>query len=103
MKGEMFKPTKANIILTIILVIIFVPSLSIDNGVRCIRAPCDADMTASILIYLLALIGGGSFIYEVFYLNLIIGIIASYIVSCIIIHVYEKTKKKKKIRKKKKK
>jgi len=94
---KFFKPTKAKIITAIIILIIFVPFIIYDNGTRCFMAPCPSSSYASIALWLLlslvSLLARHSFvfIYSISLPILIIGIILSYLISCLII--FKKRKK----------
>lgn len=89
---EFIKLTWEKIVMTLLLTIIFVPFISADSGVRCIRAPCDVDITITLLLSII----GGQYIFGVLYLNLILGVIISYLISCAIFYFTKKNKKHKK-------
>jgi len=90
---DFLKPTKSKIIITLVLIIVFVPFLRIDNGIRCIQVPCPSSTPASLVIYLLGLISSGTFINGASYTIIIIGVIASYIVSGLVIIINDKIRK----------
>ncbi|MBU0471791.1 MAG: hypothetical protein KKF89_06170, partial [Nanoarchaeota archaeon] len=85
---EFFKPTKIKILTSIIILILFVPFINYDNGIRCIKAPCPADTTGSITSWLISSYNHN--IYQIQYINLLLGIIISYLVSCLIIYLVKK-------------
>jgi hypothetical protein len=90
---EFFKPTIAKIAIALIIFIVFVPILSIDSGVRCITEPCDSQSTVSLVIYVISLFEGVK-VFGFFYVNIIAGIVISYILSCFIVILVNFLKKK---------
>ena len=90
---EFFKPTVLKVILTLVILIFFVPIFKIDSGVRCVTEPCESQSNVSLLIYLLSMIEGTT-LYKVFYLNILIGVITSYLVSCAAVIFVEFIKEK---------
>ena len=88
---EFFKPTIGKIVLFLILLIVFVPFISFDNGMRCITAPCPSVTTGSLLMWYGLKFGS---IYELHYLYLVIGLIVSYLVSAIIVSLFNLVKNK---------
>lgn len=91
---EFFKPNAKKIIIFTILFIIFVPFINFDTGIGCIKAPCNAGETGSLLTFLFS--SYKFYIYYINYFNLVIGLIISYLISCLIVFVYNKFKEKKK-------
>jgi len=87
--NEFFKPTLSKLIITIMLVLLFVPFINYDNGIRCFTVPCPSDTTGSLAKYVFL---DNPYIYYISYTNLIIGIILSYLASCLIIYLYKKLK-----------
>lgn len=75
---NIIKPSWSKILLSIILILIFVPFINHDNGTRCIKAPCPSDTTSSVVEYLFSEYKD---IYYINYLNLIIGLIVTYLIS----------------------
>jgi len=86
------KPTLAKIIVTILVLVIFVPFIHYDNGIRCVRAPCPSEDEGSIAMWLI--FSHHFYIYSLSYVNLIIGIFLSYLVSCAAIFAIEKMREK---------
>jgi hypothetical protein len=90
-----FKPTFFKIVVSLIIFFVFVPIFSIDSGVRCVTEPCESKSTVSFLIYLFSLVEEAT-LFEVFYTNIITGIIVSYLISCLVdvfvAFIKEKTK-----------
>ncbi len=80
-----FKPTFFKIIIAAVIFFFFVPFVSIDSGVRCVTEPCDSESTVSLLIYIVSLFEGKVIVYNFFYTNVLLGIIASYILSCVVV------------------
>jgi len=70
------------ILISVLIFAIFLPFINYDNGVRCIMAPCDSVNLGSFLIYAL---WGFPYIHQINYLILIGGILASYLISHLII------------------
>ena len=89
---EFLKPTIGKIILTLVLTAVFAPFGDFDQGIRCITAPCPSG-PPMIIFYLMALFKGYGDIHEIHYLEFVIGVIASYLFSCIIILIFKKLKK----------
>ncbi len=89
---EFFKPTLAKIIIALVLVILFVPFINYDTGIRCITTPCDSDANGSILQYLIN--APFDHIFNIHWLVLIGGLILSYLIACMIILGYKKSVKK---------
>ncbi len=91
---EFFKPTLSKMIVLAIIFAVFVPFIHYDTGIRCIQAPCPAGATGSLLVYVL--FSHNLYIYTggVLYINLIIGLFVSYLVSCILILIVNKLRKK---------
>ncbi len=82
---EFFKPTIWKITLFLILLILFVPFIQYDNGIRCNRLPCPTDTTGSAAMWLLVKTRTTAKIYDFNYLYFAIGSIISYAISCLII------------------
>lgn len=78
------KPTTTNLLIFLVIFVVFVPVVSIDTGVRCITEPCDSASNVSLIIYLISMIEEVT-VFGVLYINIIAGIIFSYVVSCFII------------------
>lgn len=92
---QFFRPTIFKLVVTLIIFFVFVPLFRIDTGVRCITEPCESTSDVSILIYLFSMIEHAA-VFEVFYANIVTGLIISYIISCIVLvfvdFIKEKTK-----------
>ena len=86
-RKEFFKPTLTKIIVSVIIVIVFVPFIHYDTGIRCIQAPCLAGATGSLLMYLL--FSPNLYIYTggILFTNLIIGLFVSYLLSCTLVTI----------------
>jgi len=80
-----FKPSILKIIIAAIIFFFFVPFVRIDSGVRCVTEPCDSESTVSLLIYIISIFEGEVTVYGFFNTNVLIGIIASYILSCVVV------------------
>ena len=89
---EFFKPTIWKVAVFLIISLVFVPFIRYDNGIRCFIAPCPADTTGSVLMWLLAKRYAGH-VYEVQYSYLIVGMILSYLASALITETIDKRKK----------
>lgn len=89
---EFIKPTRLKIIIAVILSVAFIPFIYYytGSGVGIWMPPFGGTM-GSILMYLLSL-SNSARVYRIFYLNLILGLIVSYLISCIILFLYRKTK-----------
>ena len=90
---EFFRPTIGKLILFLIILVIFVPFIRYDNGIRCFIFPCPADTTGSAAMWMMSRIYAGH-IYEINYSSLTLGLIISYFASCLIISIFKKTQKK---------
>ncbi len=89
---KFFKPTPAKIIFSILLFIIFTPFIYYDTGIRCVTTPCPAGATGSLLMYFL--FSYNLHIYDILYMNLVIGLFISYIISSALISLIKKFKEK---------
>lgn len=91
---EFFKPTITKIIVFAIIFIVFVPFVHYDTGIRCIQAPCPSGATGSLLMYFL--FSHNLYIYSggVLYMNLISGLLVSYLLSGTLILIVNKLRKK---------
>lgn len=90
---EFFRPTLSKIFVFLVIFVVFVPFIPYDTGIRCFREPCPSGTTGSVLMYLL--FSHNLYIYaSIKYYNLIIGLIASYLVSCVAVSIFSKIKKK---------
>ena len=85
------KPTIAKISVAVLILIIFVPFINYDTGIRCITTPCPANADGSIAMWLFSY---HSYIYSIYYVNLIVGIILSYLISCLIVFIISKIRKR---------
>jgi len=82
---KFFKPSIIKVIIAAIILFVFIPVVSIDSGVRCVTEPCDSESTVSLLIYIVSIFEGEVTVYGFFKTNLVLGIIASYLLSCIVV------------------
>jgi hypothetical protein len=73
-------PTTAKILIFIILFLLFVPVVEYDTGIRCITTPCPSGAPGSVLIYLMHF----SHIYQFYYVSIVIGAVACYIIACLL-------------------
>ena len=89
---QFFKITWLKMAVILIVFLSAFPILTYDNGIRCIRAPCPNEETGTFLQYFNS---QPHYIYSLDYTILILGLIVSYIVSCIIALLIEKTLKEK--------
>ncbi|VVB98256.1 Uncharacterised protein [uncultured archaeon] len=87
--AELLKPDWKKIALAALLFLLFVPFLTYDNGIRCIRAPCPASSAGSALMFGLS---NEHHIYSVDYAVMAAGIVAAYLISCIAISMLRKKK-----------
>jgi len=87
---KFFKPTILKIVVFIVLFLIFVPFIYYDTGVRCFTTPCPAGKLGSVMSYLM--FSPNHFIYDdgIRSLNIIIGIILSYLASCMVYYLFQK-------------
>ncbi len=86
---DFLKPTITKIILFIIL-IGFIPFIE-PHGIQCIKAPCPQPGTQSLFTQFTMFNGP---IVGIYYTNLIIGLIASYLVACVIVLLVKKFRQK---------
>ncbi len=80
-----FKPSILKVVITVVIFLFFVPFVSIDSGVRCVTEPCESESTVSLLIYIISVFEGEVTVYDFFYTNILLGIVASYVSSCIVV------------------
>ncbi|MEK6906479.1 MAG: hypothetical protein AABW81_02565 [Nanoarchaeota archaeon] len=85
---KFLKPTKWKILTFVIISLLFIPFINYDNGIRCIKAPCPADTTGSVIMYLL--LSDNFHVYKILYINLAVGLIISYLLSCMIVSLIKK-------------
>ena len=85
-----FRPTIPKVIVLIILAVAFVPFINYDTGIRCITTPCPSSASGSILMYLLFSYNFNIYTGGINYIILVIGLIISYLASCIIIFLFKK-------------
>jgi hypothetical protein len=90
---EFFRPTVSKIAISVVLFVIFVPFIE-PHGFQCIKAPCPQPGTQSLLTQFLIFLTLGNPIVGIHYVNLFVGLIMSYLLSCLIISGINKTKKK---------
>ncbi len=83
-------------ILALALFVLFMPFIQFDTGIRCIRAPCPSSTTASVALYLYSahISYPNTMILGLDYQVAGIGIVLSYLISCITAHVYWHFKRK---------
>lgn len=84
------KPSIAKIIISLLIFVIFVPFVYYDTGIRCIKAPCPAGANGSIVMWLF--FSYNFHLFSISYVILIIGILLSYLVSCLILFAINKIK-----------
>ncbi|MEM2138498.1 MAG: hypothetical protein QW568_05400, partial [Candidatus Anstonellaceae archaeon] len=86
MNWEKFlQPTFAKLALASLLFIVFVPFLEIDTGIRCITVPCLSSQLNTILSYHLFYFQHTyvrPHIYQILYINIVLGLLLSYFASC---------------------
>lgn len=90
------KPTKSKLGLAAVLFLLFVPFINYDNGIRCIRAPCPADTTGSVVMYSLQVAAENWRSVHIYHYELgllAIGTIAAYLASCLLVFAYSRVKK----------
>lgn len=75
-------PTVMKLAMALLVFLLFVPFISHDNGIRCIKAPCPSVSTSPASIYFLFY--PQYQIYEFQYVTAAIGLAVSYLVSCAI-------------------
>lgn len=81
--ASFFNPTVKKIVVAAVIFALFVPFISYDTGARCIRAPCYvAEAAGSIVTWLI--FSYDFRIYSLSYAMIIVGLIASYSISCVI-------------------
>lgn len=87
---ELLVPTPAKIIIFLVLFMIFVPVVEYDTGIRCITTPCASAAPGSAAAYLLS---PEKFIYQFYYISIVMGIAATYLVSCLLVSLAENVKR----------
>ena len=87
---KFFAPTMEKFALLSIIFVLFVPFIEYDNGIRCIKAPCPSSDTGSVITYLI--ISPSKYIYSISAVNLVVGLVAAYLVSCAAIHYFWRKK-----------
>ena len=81
--NEFLKPSRNICALTALLFILFVPFITYDNGIRCIRAPCPASDTGSLLAF--AIFSPTHLIYQASIPIAIAGLVMSYFAACALV------------------
>lgn len=89
-----FRPTLAKIIVAVMIILVFVPFIHYDNGVRCIQAPCSSQGLGSIATAVFFTWDFGLQIYSISYFNLVAGIVLAYLVSCSSVFLLNRIKKR---------
>lgn len=87
-----FRPTIAKIAVFAVVSVLFVPFIDYDNGIRCFTTPCPAETTGSTAMWLF--LSYNYHIYEYHFVNLVSGLILSYIASCLAVLVANRLRKK---------
>jgi hypothetical protein len=90
---EFLMPSRKKAAVAALLFVLFVPFINYWNGIMCIRAPCPSDSTGSLIMFLL--LAPTHLIYQILYLNAIVGLALSYLLAAIAAPYYSKTKKPK--------
>ncbi len=87
--NKFFAPIPEKIMLLAVLFVLFVPFIEYDNGMRCIKAPCPSSDTGSVIMYLLSPV---KYIYNISIVNVIVGLMAAYLVSCAAAYYFRRKK-----------
>ncbi|MBI2045419.1 hypothetical protein HYT23_05145 [Candidatus Pacearchaeota archaeon] len=96
---EFIRPTLTKTIISLIILIIFIPFIGYGNGVMCVRAegcPSYNVDKGTLLGYTTDYFKDhvfGLYIYKISFINLLAGLVLSYIISCLIILTYNNLKK----------
>lgn len=85
MNLKFLHPNRSKIIVSLIIFLVFVPFIEYDTGIRCSLAPCPSTATGSVVMY--TLFSYNSNVINIFYFNLIVGAILSYLISCVLMNV----------------
>jgi len=89
--NELLKPSREKYLAAVFLFLVFVPCLEYDNGIRCIRAPCPANNIGSLLMFFL--FSPTHDIFQILYINAIVGLALAYILAAIAVPLYSKAGK----------
>ncbi|GIU68735.1 MAG: hypothetical protein KatS3mg001_585 [Candidatus Pacearchaeota archaeon] len=87
-KNIFLKPTKTHLILSFLILIVFIPFINYDNGIRCIKAPCNSSSNGSVLMWLF--FSYNFHVYSINYIVLIVGIVLSYLFTFLILKIFLK-------------
>ncbi|MFH0889606.1 MAG: hypothetical protein V1836_00490 [Candidatus Aenigmatarchaeota archaeon] len=85
--SKLLKLTIGKIAAVIVVAFLFVPFIEYDNGTRCIRAPCPSSNVGSVAMFIMS---PQHYMYNILFLNLAAGLIASYIVVSIAFYAINK-------------
>ena len=94
---EFLAPTPFKLALAVLLFALFVPFITYDTGIRCIRAPCPSAATNSVLVYAYysLIVFPHTSIYALNFQMLAIGLALSYPASCFLFFLAQKYHKQK--------
>ncbi|MEK7257208.1 MAG: hypothetical protein AAB316_20810, partial [Bacteroidota bacterium] len=93
---EFLRQAKAKLALAAVLFLALAPFIDYDTGIRCIRAPCPSAATSSVLVYAYhaLIVFPNTSIYAINYPLLALGLVLSYLLSCMLAALYSKLAKK---------
>ena len=86
------RPAPSKLMVFAAILVLLVPFIGYDNGIRCVRAPCPTETMGSIPMWLF--LSYDHYIFEFSLLNLAAGAILSYIAACLMIYGAGRLKKK---------
>ncbi len=78
---QLLRPSAPKIALFLLLFLAFIPFAEFDNGIRCITTPCPSSSVGSVLAYAIGYRGA---IYQLYYFSIFVGLVASYVISCML-------------------
>ena len=90
-------PTGFKLALAALLFLALMPIIDYDTGIRCIHAPCPSTATGSVLVYAYYafVVFPHTSIYLLNFQMLAIGLVLSYLASCLLVFLLQKYHKQK--------
>lgn len=94
MKTDFFRPTWLKIIIFALIFVTFVPFIEYYTVINCIIGPCPPlpGPTGSLLPFLFP---GHYIVHSILYVNMVVGLILSYLISCAVVRIFPYAKIKK--------